>query len=414
MKRPAAKRRTVTAENLAALGAERLAEILVEVAGTRPDLKRRLRMELAAEHGPSSLAAEIDKRLASFETSRGKITWRQRPAFIRDLDALRGLIADRLAPMDADAAIERLWRLTDTAKSIGARYRERGDELEVVFARAAGDLGRLLKSVSPGLAAAALVDSLIKNPLGWKAWLPSLLDEASAEMAGDALRFLSERAGAGPGWITLIRLLADAAGNVEAYASTFTAQARSSPSVAAGIAARLLAAGQVEAAGELLRDAAQGAAGKAARVDEAWETAWITYLELAGREDEAQEVRWASFERTLSPERARAFIARLADFDDVEAEARAFSSAATFPKFEPGLAFLMDWPALPEASSMIEARAEEIEVGGEDAELWAAKLRRRYPRAAHLLLRKAAAAAFRRRDFKASDRLTAEADTIDV
>jgi hypothetical protein len=90
------------------LGAERLAEILVGVAETRADLKRRLRMELAAEQGPAALAAEIDKRLGSFATSRGKITWRQRPAFICDLDALRELITERLAPLDTSAAVERL------------------------------------------------------------------------------------------------------------------------------------------------------------------------------------------------------------------------------------------------------------------------------------------------------------------
>ena len=39
----------VTPENLARLGAERLAAIVADAADTRPDLKRRLRMELAAE-----------------------------------------------------------------------------------------------------------------------------------------------------------------------------------------------------------------------------------------------------------------------------------------------------------------------------------------------------------------------------
>src|ERR1700743_1878396 len=124
MKRPSAgSQKKVTVENLIGLGAEALAEILVGVADTRADLKRRLRMELAAEQGPAALTAEIDKRLNAFETSRGKVTWRQRPAFIRGLEALRALMADRRAPMDAPAAIERLWRFMDTAPQIGSRYR---------------------------------------------------------------------------------------------------------------------------------------------------------------------------------------------------------------------------------------------------------------------------------------------------
>ena len=107
------------------------------------------------------------------------------------------------------------------------------------------------------------------------------------------------------------------------------------------------------------------------------------------------------------------FISRLADFDDVEAETRAFERAASFPDFEKGLGFLMAWPALADAARMTEQRIDDVDVAPEQAELWAAKLRRRFPKAAHALLRRAAAAAFRRRDFKTCDRLSAEAETID-
>lgn len=416
MKRQTAgSQKKVTAENLVGLGAERLAEILVSVAETRVDLKRRLRMELAAQQGPGPLTAEIDKRLGAFETSRGRINWRAGPAFIRDLDALRDLIAARLAPLDKAAAVDRFWRFMDAAPQSVGRYRDRNGELEGVFVRAAGDLGQLLAGQPAGAAAAALVDSLVKNPTGWKAWLPTLLDRSSVSLAEEALRFMSERRGAVPGWITLVRQLADAAGDVDAYRATYTDEALAAPHVAAEMGHQYLAAGRTEDAGTVLRLAAPKAPtrkGRAAEPDPDWESAWIDYLEAAGDKDAAQAVRWASFERALSPDRARAFISRLADFDDVEAETRAFGIAAAHADFEKGLHFLMDWPALADASRMIEARADEIQVEPELAELWAAKLRRRYPKAAHQLLRKVAAAAFRRRDFKTCDRLSAEAETI--
>ncbi|MBV9510512.1 MAG: hypothetical protein JO303_09565 [Caulobacteraceae bacterium] len=397
-----------------ALGAERLAEILAEVADTRVDLKRRLRMELAAQEGPGPLAVEIDKRLTAFETSRGQITWRARPAFIRDLDALRDLIVTRLAPLDTSAAIERLWRFMDTATQAARRYRDRNGEMEDVYAHVAADLGGLLDRAAPGPAAAALVESLTRNVSGWKAWLPSLLAHAPRAIAEDGLRFMAERRGAVPGWITLIRALADAAGDLEAFRATYSADALKSPPIAVELARRYLVADQVEAAGAILRAAAPtvGSRGKTPAPDFDWESLWIDYLERAGREEEAQAVRWASFERTLSPDRAHAFVGRLGDFDDVEAEGQAFAVAAKAKDVEAGLGFLMGWPALPEASRMIEARREEIQLAPETAELWAAKLRRRYPQAAHTLLRRAAAAAFRRCDFKSCDRLTAEAETI--
>ena len=43
-----ASKKTVIADNLAALGAERLATILVELADGDAEIKRRLRLELAA------------------------------------------------------------------------------------------------------------------------------------------------------------------------------------------------------------------------------------------------------------------------------------------------------------------------------------------------------------------------------
>jgi hypothetical protein len=111
---------------------------------------------------------------------------------------------------------------------------------------------------------------------------------------------------------------------------------------------------------------------------------------------------------------AKAFTARLADFDDVEAEGRAFALAATHADFQRGLAFLMAWPAIAEAGRMIEARPDDIRVSIDQVDLWTPQLRRIKPRAAHLLLRKAAADAFRRREFATCDRLTLEAEAIDL
>ncbi|HVI33892.1 DUF6880 family protein [Phenylobacterium sp.] len=420
MKRPTvASLKKVTAENLAGLGAERLAEILVGVANTRPELKRRLRMELAAAQGAEHLALEIDKRLGSLETSRSKVSWRQRATFIRDLDALRDLIASRLGPLDRDAALSRMWLFVDVASRVNLRVRDRDGSMAAVFDRAASDVGALLRETEATAAAEALASAVARHPAGWAGWLPRVLEGAPPDLAQAALRSLSARQGATAAWLPLIRALADAADDADAYRSTFTAEALRTPSVAAEVAERLLRADRVEEAGQVLEAAAAkpgrgwtGARSRPAEPDYDWETAWIEYLDRSGQGEVAQQARWASFERTLSAERAKAFTRRLSGFDDVEAEGRAFERAAAHEDFQRGLQFLMDWPALPEAARMIQDRAEEIRVEDELAQLWAAKLRIRHPAAAHLLLRKAAAAAFRRRDFATCDRLTQEADSI--
>lgn len=416
-KRPsAASLKKVTPENLARLGADRLAEILAGVAQARPELKRRLRMELAAEQGADHLIVEIDRRLAALETSRSRVSWRQRGTFVRDLKGLRELIAVRLAELDGPAARDRLFQFLQLAPRLRTRVRDADGQVAETFAQGARDLSRLAQAADVGFLAGTLAQQVALAPGDWAQWLP-LAVEGRPELAEATLRRLSDHPAFAASWLPSLRTLADAAGNVDAYRATFTPAELAGQAVAAEVGARLLAAGRVEEAGEVLEAAAASPqvrppGRRAAEPLFACESAWVEYLERSGQSAAAQAALWASFERTLSVDRARAFIARLGGFDDVEAEARAFALAAGHPDFEAGLRFLLDWPALPEAAGMILARRAEAEVAAELAELWAGRLRTRFPEAAELLLRKAAAAAFRRRDLATCDRLTAEADSI--
>ncbi|WP_454718897.1 DUF6880 family protein [Caulobacter segnis] len=410
-----AGQKKVTAQNLAGLGAERLAQILVEVAQTRTDLKRRLRMELAAGLGASHLVPEIDKRLAALETSRGQVNWRQKPAFLRDLDALRGLIANRLGVEAQDAALERLWRFLATHPQAARRLKDRDDHFEAVYHTAAADLGALLAAHDPHLAANALVEAAAAAPQAWAAWAGAALTPIASATAAIALTLAQGKSRPMPGWMVFIRHLADAAGDVAAYAETFGQAALATPSVSVEVARRWLAAGRPAEAGAALRLAApkpKGLLGRLAAPDFDWESVWIDYLDAAGDTDAAQAVRWASFQRTLEAQRAKAYVARLSGFDDVEAESEIFALAAAHENFEKGLSVLMAWPALAEASAMVMTRGDQARIDPEQAEAFAGKLRRRFPDAAERLLRGGAAAAFRRGALTLSDRLTQEAEAI--
>ncbi|MBO9545826.1 DUF6880 family protein [Caulobacter sp.] len=410
-----ASQKKVTPENLAGLGAERLAQILFEVAQSRTDLKRRLRMELAADLGPGHLVAEIDKRLSALETSRGQVGWRQKPAFLRDLEALRSLIAERLGAADSDAALERLWRFLGAHGQTARRLKDRDEAFEAVYQAAARDLGALLAQHDPHLAANALVEAAAGAPQAWAAWAPAALPPLTAAASRVALALAQARPRAAPGWTIFIRHLADAAADTSAYAQTFSDSALATPPVAVEVARRWLATGRTDEAGAALRLAApkpKGLLGRLAAPDFDWESAWIDYLDAAGERDAAQAVRWASFQRTLEASRAKAYVARLGDFDDVEAEGRIFAMAAAQDDFQKGLSVLMAWPALPEASAMILARGQDARLDPELAETWAGKLRRRFPAAAERLLRRGAAAAFRRGALRLADRLTQEAEAL--
>jgi hypothetical protein len=404
----AASLKRVNPENLMALGAERLAEILVAVAETRPDVKRRLRMELAAEQGADHLALEVDKRLASLETSKSKVSWRKRANFVADLDILRVLIAERLAALDAATARDRMWLFMDLSRRLNRRVKDRDGTLAEVFQRGAQDIGALLAERGDAQPAEAMVEAILRDPAGWAAWLPAVLERAPAELTASVLARMQLRREAGSG--ELVRLLADAAGDIEAYRQSHSAAELRTPGGSAELARRLLLAGRVDEAGAALEAARMQP--KDAGIDFDWESAWIEWLDKSGQAETAQAARWASFERTLSAGRAREYARRLPDFEDVEAESRAFEYAAAHPDFARALGFLLDWPAIPEAAAMIQARGSEIELGADTAEAWAARLQARQPAAAEALLRKAAAAAFKRRDFKTCDRLTEAADAI--
>ena len=73
----------------------------------------------------------------------------------------------------------------------------------------------------------------------------------------------------------------------------------------------------------------------------AWEDTRIDTLEALGRSDEAQELRWTCFKRSLSAPHLRAYLKRLPDFDDMEAEEKALDHAQRFHNRLAALSFLV-------------------------------------------------------------------------
>ena len=66
-------KKTLNTVNLAALGAERLAELLIEVSTGSADMKRRLRLELSHNLGPAELARDVRKRLVTIRRAKSYV-----------------------------------------------------------------------------------------------------------------------------------------------------------------------------------------------------------------------------------------------------------------------------------------------------------------------------------------------------
>ena len=402
-KRPSPARKTLSAANLAALGPERLAELLLQATVGDTNLKRRLKLELAAEVGAPDLALEIDKRIAALEASKTRVSWRKRPELVADLQVHRRMIVDRLAGLDSPMALDRLVAWFDLYPGLTERVKDPKGELSALFFEAAPDLATVAALIGDD-AVQPLTEAVETRLSEWAGWIGRAAPSLSEPMAASLLNRLTVGRPKPVGKRALVvRKLADRAGDVVAWAASFTNEDRQKPDVGAEIARRLAEGGRpVEAraaleaskprAPEPARWTTRSKAAPEPERSDAWEAAEIAVLDAEGRSDEAQTARWIAFERTLSETPLRAHIAKLADFDDVEAIDRALAHAAGWYDATRGLAFLMNWPALLEAATMVLARGDDLRATAEDTALWAGRLENRYPNAALTLVRSRAKA----------------------
>ena len=116
-----------------ALGPERLAAILVELADGDAEIKRRLPLELAAQSGDDTIAAEISKRFTSLRSARSFVDWQQRRDFVKGLDLQRAMIVDRVAQTRADLALDLMWRFMDLAEPVLNRVDDSNGSMGDIF-----------------------------------------------------------------------------------------------------------------------------------------------------------------------------------------------------------------------------------------------------------------------------------------
>jgi hypothetical protein len=139
----------VSQDNLEALGARRLAELLMDVAQSDVVVNRRLRLELAAIAAPERLAAEVRKRLGQIERARAFVDRRSCRGVAADLETQRRTIVEQVAKIDADEALELMWRFMDLAPSVQERCDDSDGVIGGVFSLACRDLGPLAQAAKP-------------------------------------------------------------------------------------------------------------------------------------------------------------------------------------------------------------------------------------------------------------------------
>jgi hypothetical protein len=382
-----ASKKTVTMGNLQALGVEHLAGILIGLAQESVDIKRRLRLELAASEGGDIIAGEVGKRLAALRTARSFVDWQKRPALVKDLDLQRSLIVERISASRPDLALDLMWRFLDLAEPVLNRVDDSNGSVGDVFRGACKDLGTLALASCPDPEAFAkrVFTALQANDYGVYDHLvevafPALGDEGVRRLKARLADALAkrpakdrERDWQADAFRRALQDIADGEGDIDEYIALVPAADRRRPHIAAAIARRLLAGGRLAEALTVLEAAKPQRPATHRRVAEEWEmlghggidgdweTVYIETLEALGEREQAQAHRWAAFEERLSVDRLRAYLKALPDFEDVLAEDKAMVYALKFPWFLTALAFFHEWRDLSHAAELILARHGEID-----------------------------------------------------
>jgi len=389
------RKKALSAEALEALGPAKLASLLMDLAEADSDVEKRLRLALAAAEGPEAVAKQVRKRFSALRRSTRFLDWRQTRPLARELYDLTHVITCDIAPAAPGLALELAWEFMSLAGPTYERCDDSNGELGMRFSGMVDAMGEIADHAQPDPEALAgqVFAALRENDYGEYDGLIGVLAPALGEGGLAHLKCLVEAFAETPvetppeeereviGWspkgplyrdqiehrrhesLVSIALadIADARGDVGAWAATLNHRARTAPHVAIELAARYMTAGRAE---EALAALDAVAPDRRRNFGGELDAARIEVLERLGRSQEAQALRWAAFETRLEAGALRAYLKALPDFEDVEAEEKALAHAAGFPSAHTALEFLTGWPALREAGALVEARLEKID--GED------------------------------------------------
>jgi hypothetical protein len=394
-KKSAGHTRKLDAETLVALGAERLAELVLAQADIDPVFARSVRMELAAKDDAGSLAHEIDRRLKTIRRSRGFVEWDKVRPLARELDQLRQTIAGSLAQTSPSIAVEQMRLLLSLAEPLFERVDDSSGIIGQVFRQAGKDLGRLWGRAHVGDIETLAAEVLMLIEADGYGVFDELLDVVSPTLGKEgraALRklLLARQTAASAdrrrydykvGW--LLPKLADLDDDVDAYIATVD-PTRRNPMLNAEVAERLLNHGRAAEALEWIE-----APTDRRHNDRELAALKLRVLEALIRSDEAQVQRRSIFERWLDPDALRAWLRALPAFEDFVAEQDALDHVRDRGDPVQALAFLVNWPDLKRAAHLVGERHADMEGRAYDvlrpaAEILAAET----PAAATLLYRR--------------------------
>lgn len=384
-------RKALNKANLVALGADTLADLVLETVKGDAARQRRVRMVLSADQGLEAIRADVLKRFASIRRGRSFLSRKAQMKLAQELSDLTQLIETRLAPDAPDTAFDLLW----TQLHLAAGIHERTDDSWGTIGDVMGDAMAAIARLAPRLSKApeALAEDVFEavSEDGYGAFddaVPALAEALGAtglarlrtlaEAARDAplteadharYDFIpdatarTERALAGRNLTAnmILRDVADAEGDVDSWLAQYTPEQLTYVTIAPSAATRLLEAGRAEEA--LLLVEAVHPRDSSDPWDDTPELdeARFACLEALGRTDELRAALWHRFERHLCPAALRRHLGLLPDFEDIEAGEAARRLVLRHEPIEQAQVYCLRAPDLPLAAELIATRSDEID-----------------------------------------------------
>lgn len=379
-------------KNLEALGADVLAELLLEAVRGDAARQRRVRMALSSEQSPKEAAADIRKRLAQIRRAKSWISARTQRTLAKELTDLVKVISMRIAPEDVGLGFDLLWSLLHIAPDIHARTDDSNGTIGDVMDTAMGAIQTLAPRLDrdPNLLADQVFEALQDNGYGEFDGVILALSEALGNKGLTALKARAEAALDAPAlpddteyfgvFVSVERRLemakdrhdrtqrlilsdiADAQGDVDGWLSQYSAKQLTYHTIAPDAAQRLLAADRAEEALQIVETCINSKDHK----DRVFDTPEVdsthfACLDALGRENDLRRAMWARFETRLCSETLRRYLSRLPDFDDDEALLDAKTHVRNHPDLLQGLIFCLQWPDPKLASDLVLSRYEELD-----------------------------------------------------
>ncbi|MFU8899866.1 MAG: DUF6880 family protein, partial [Roseinatronobacter sp.] len=141
-------KKTLNKANLVQLGADRLAELVLELAEGSAALKRQARMALSAAQGSKNIAVDIRKRFVSLRRATSYVDWRKQRALVKDLNGLLSMIETHVVQDDPNEAFELLWSLLQLAPGIYERTDDSNGSIGDVMGYAVELISKVAPSIS--------------------------------------------------------------------------------------------------------------------------------------------------------------------------------------------------------------------------------------------------------------------------